>query len=161
MVVWLIEDCNLIITVITLIATCAGCHTTELLLSCPPGQLLVVHSAIFRHAGAGVTLNCSARTQHSARITPELGLDTGTRVSSGSGDRDIRRAVTRRCSGYSRGEDCKFSLLLDVAESEVWGGGLVTVVHTCVSSNQIRNNCHANNQVYFNSFSENIQIFSS
>ena len=44
-------------------------------------------------------------------------VDTVTRV--GAGVRDIRRAVTRRCSGYSRGEECKFSLLLDVAESEV------------------------------------------
>ena len=139
---------------INLITICAGCHTTELSLSCPMGQLLVVHSATFRHAGAGATLNCSARTQHSTFITSEMVLDMGT----SSGDRDIRRAVTRRCSGYSRGEDCKFSLLLDVSESEVWGGGLVTIVHTCVSSNQIRNNCHENNQVNFQIYSKPILL---
>ena len=54
---------------------------------------------------------------------------------------DIRQAVTRRCSGYTRGEDCKFSLLLDVAESEVWGGGLVTISHTCVNTEDIVTEC--------------------
>ena len=47
----------------------------------------------------------------------------------------------RRCSGYSSGEECKFSLLLDVVESEVWGGGLVTILHTCLSTNNIRQDC--------------------
>ena len=47
----------------------------------------------------------------------------------------------RRCSGYSRGEECKFSLLLDVGESEVWGGGLVTISHTCVNTGNIITEC--------------------
>ena len=47
----------------------------------------------------------------------------------------------RRCSGYTRGEDCKFSLLLDVVESEVWGGGLVSISHTCVHTTNIRQDC--------------------
>ena len=54
----------------------------------------------------------------------------------------------RRCSGYSSGEECKFSLLLDVVESEVWGGGLVTILHTCQATRNIRQDCqHDNNQV--------------
>ena len=40
-----------------------GCHTTELLLSCPPGTMLVTQAASF--ALSGTKLNCSARTQHS------------------------------------------------------------------------------------------------
>ena len=47
----------------------------------------------------------------------------------------------RRCSGYSSGEECKFSLLLDVVESEVWGGGLVTVLHSCLDTKNIRQDC--------------------
>ena len=47
----------------------------------------------------------------------------------------------RRCSGYSRGEECKFSLLLDVVESEVWGGGLVTISHICVNTGDIVTEC--------------------
>ena len=47
----------------------------------------------------------------------------------------------RRCSGYSRGEECKFSLLLDVGESEVWGGGLVTISHICVNTGDIVTEC--------------------
>ena len=54
---------------------------------------------------------------------------------------DIRRFVTRRCSGYSGGEECKFSLLLDVVESEVWGGGLVTILHSCLHTENIRQDC--------------------
>ena len=54
---------------------------------------------------------------------------------------DIRMFVTRRCSGYSSGEECKFSLLLDVVESETWGGGLVTISHTCSHTNNIRQDC--------------------
>ena len=54
---------------------------------------------------------------------------------------DIRRFVTRRCSGYSSGEECKFSLLLDVVESEVWGGGLVTILHSCLHTTNIRQDC--------------------
>lgn len=54
----------------------------------------------------------------------------------------------RRCSGYSRGEECKFSLLLDVGESEVWGGGLVTISHTCVNTENIVTECgNTDNQV--------------
>ena len=54
----------------------------------------------------------------------------------------------RRCSGYSRGEECKFSLLLDVGESEVWGGGLVTILHSCLDTKNIRQDCqHDVNQV--------------
>ena len=61
---------------------------------------------------------------------------------------DIRRFVTRRCSGYSSGEECKFSLLLDVVESEVWGGGLVTILHSCLHTENIRQDCqHDVNQV--------------
>ena len=48
----------------------------------------------------------------------------------------------RRCSGYSSGEECKFSLLLDVVESEVWGGGLVSISHTCVHTTNIRQDCN-------------------
>ena len=40
-----------------------GCHTTELLLSCPPGTMLVTQAASF--AVSDTKLNCSARTQHS------------------------------------------------------------------------------------------------
>ena len=50
----------------------------------------------------------------------------------------------RRCSGYSSGEECKFSLLLDVVESEVWGGGLVTILHTCQATRNIRQDCSSN-----------------
>ena len=59
----------------------------------------------------------------------------------------------RRCSGYSRGEECKFSLLLDVGESEVWGGGLVTISHTCVNTDNIVTECgNTDNQVTFIGF---------
>ena len=59
----------------------------------------------------------------------------------------------RRCSGYSRGEECKFSLLLDVGESEVWGGGLVTISHTCVNTENIVTECgDTDKQVTANGF---------
>ena len=109
-----------------------GCHTTELLLSCPPGEMVIIHSASFTSSRA--KLNCSQVTRHSQRV------DTVSRAVR-EGDSDIRRFVTRRCSGYSSGEECKFSLLLDVVESEVWGGGLVAITHTCVNTNTIRQTC--------------------
>ena len=61
----------------------------------------------------------------------------------------------RRCSGYSRGEECKFSLLLDVEESNVWGDGLVNILHKCVPHTNIHNNCdnHRNQvEVFFKIF---------
>ena len=116
-----------------------GCHTTELLLSCPPGEMVIIHSASFTSSRA--KLNCSQVTRHSQRV------DSVSRAVR-EGDSDIRRFVTRRCSGYSSGEECKFSLLLDVVESEVWGGGLVTIIHTCLTTRNIRQDCqHDINQV--------------
>ena len=92
------------------------------MLSCPPGNLLVIHSALFSPA-PGPSLNCSRHTAHSSALTSDDGLlTTGAPPGTAHAQTDIRQAVTRRCSGYTRGEDCKFSLLLDVAESEVWGG---------------------------------------
>ena len=99
----------------------SGCHSTELVLSCPPGNLMVIHSALFSPA-PGPSLNCSHHTAHSSALTSDNGLTSGAPPGTAHAHTDIRQAVTRRCSGYSRGEDCKFSLLLDVAESEVWGG---------------------------------------
>ena len=116
----------------------AGCHSTELLLSCPPDQLLIVHSASFHHHSS--TLNCSKHTRHSASSRLE-------EIHIRSPARDIRRHVTRRCSGYSRGEDCKFSLLLDVDDGEVLGPGLVNIVHTCVRSGDLVTQCNSRNQV--------------
>ena len=56
----------------------------------------------------------------------------------------------RRCSGYSRGEECKFSLLLDVEESNLWGDGLVNILHKCVPATNIHKHCDNRvNQVYF------------
>ena len=82
----------------------------------------MIHSALFSAApGPGLSLNCSRHTAHSSPLTSDALLTTGDLRPPGAST-DIRQAVTRRCSGYQSGEDCKFSLLLDVAESEVWGG---------------------------------------
>ena len=97
--------------------------------------MLIIHSAHFTPSNN--KLNCSSITTHSSRGT-EVGERTGSR---GDLRADIRKFVTRRCSGYSSGEECKFSLLLDVVESEVWGGGLVAITHTCVNTNTIRQTC--------------------
>ena len=94
--------------------------------------MLIIHSAHF--SSSRHKLNCSDVTRHSVRVARLE--ETGRKV-----DRDIRRFVTRRCSGYSSGEECKFSLLLDVEESEVWGGGLVTISHSCVHTSNIRHDC--------------------
>ena len=40
-----------------------GCHTTELLLSCPPTQMVIIHSATFSPTRQRV--NCSQITRHS------------------------------------------------------------------------------------------------
>ena len=81
----------------------------------------MIHSALFSPA-PGPSLNCSRHTAHSSALTTDNVLTTGAPPGSAHAHTDIRQAVTRRCSGYRRGEECKFSLLLDVAESEVWGG---------------------------------------
>ena len=94
--------------------------------------MLIIHSAHF--SSSRDKLNCSDVTRHSVRVARLE--ETGRKV-----DRDIRRFVTRRCSGYSSGEECKFSLLLDVEESEVWGGGLVSISHSCVHTSNIRQDC--------------------
>ena len=80
----------------------------------------MIHSALFSPA-PGPSLNCSRHTAHSSALTTDNVLTTGAPPHMHA-HTDIRQAVTRRCSGYRRGEECKFSLLLDVAESEVWGG---------------------------------------
>ena len=84
------------------------------------------------------SLNCSAHTTHSAAARPALAQVSGRAATR---SRDIRRAVARRCSGYTRGDSCSFSLLLDAAEAEVWGGGLVTVVHTCLPATSLHSAC--------------------
>ena len=109
---------------------------------------MIIHSAQF--SPSTNKLNCSSVTQHSQRggreeEEKEGGQRRGVRADPRV---DIRRFVSRRCSGYSSGEECKFSLLLDVVESEVWGGGLVTILHTCQATRNIRQDCqHDNNQV--------------
>ena len=108
---------------------------------------MVIHSALFSPA-PGPSLNCSHHTAHSSALTSDNGLTSGAPPGTAHAQTDIRQAVTRRCSGYSRGEDCKFSLLLDVVESETWGGGLVTISHTCSHTKNIRQDCQQdNNQV--------------
>ena len=42
-----------------------GCHRTELSLSCPAGEMLIIHSAHFTPSTN--KLNCSSITQHSQR----------------------------------------------------------------------------------------------
>ena len=97
--------------------------------------MLIVHSAKF--SPSNNKLNCSSITRHS-QATSEV---VESRRSRNVLREDIRRFVNRRCSGYSSGEECKFSLLLDVVESEVWGGGLVTITHSCLHTRDIRADC--------------------
>ena len=106
-----------------------GCHSTELVLRCPADRVLVVVSAQFSpHTTHSHTrLNCSHNTAHSQAAE-------GVVLRPGERDRDIRQALNRRCSGYSRGEECRFSLLLDQAAAPSWGEGLVTVWHRCVAN---------------------------
>ena len=133
-----------------------GCHTTELLLSCPPGQLLVIQSAAFQPSSDGSALNCSGNTLHSSPWLTRGGgghFRSGTRgggvhFRSGTrGTRDIRRHVTSRCSGYSRGEECKFSMLLDVVDGDMLGPGMVSILHSCVDSRNILTQCQPRNKV--------------
>ena len=42
----------------------AGCHTTELQLSCPASAMILIEAATFSPTGA--RLNCSAHTRHSS-----------------------------------------------------------------------------------------------
>ena len=56
--------------------------------------------------------NCSARLLHS--------LEVSSLPPSLQGSRDLRRALNRRCSGYTGGRDCKFSLLLDQVRREIF-----------------------------------------
>ena len=102
-----------------------GCRATELRLRCPADHLLVVEAAVFHPLppSPSISYNCSARLLHSSPVSslpPSL---------SSSATLDIRRALNRRCSGYSSGEECKFCLLLDQPESRGWGDGLAEVWH--------------------------------
>lgn len=102
-----------------------GCRATELRLRCPADHLLVVEAALFHPLppSPSISYNCSARLLHSSPVSslpPSL---------SSSATLDIRRALNRRCSGYSSGEECKFCLLLDQPESRGWGDGLAEVWH--------------------------------
>ena len=116
-----------------------GCPDTELLIRCPPDQMLLVHSARFIPAmwagaeGSG-TQHCSSLTKHSQTLEGEV-------IRYSSEGRDIRQALNRRCSGYSSGEECKFSLLLDQPESRSWGEGWVEVWHKCVPQGNITTKC--------------------
>ena len=62
-------------------------------------------------------------------------------IKDRQGDKDIRQALNRRCSGYSNGEECKFSLLLDQPESRSWGEGWVKTWHKCVNQESITTRC--------------------
>ena len=62
-------------------------------------------------------------------------------TQNSQGARDIRQALNRRCSGYTNGEACKFSLLLDQPESRSWGEGWVEIWHKCVDQDSITTRC--------------------
>ncbi|XP_023336158.1 uncharacterized protein LOC111707306 [Eurytemora carolleeae] len=110
----------------------AGCHTTELQLSCDSG-LLVIEGAIFRSTGTQTLLNCSGIEQHSRQ--------DGSRFHLLQGDLDIHRELNRRCSGFSAATDCRFNLLLDSLASKAWGPGIVEVWHRCVPNKLIQKKC--------------------
>ena len=110
-----------------------GCQATEIRLVCPPHQLLVIQAAQFTLARQP-QLNCSSLTRHS-QPTHMAGVE---QVDRG---RNIRQDLNRRCSGYSSGEECRFSLLLDVPESLSWGEGWVEVWHRCVDQDKITTKC--------------------
>ena len=116
-----------------------GCQATELRLVCPPHQLLVIQAAQFTLARQA-QLNCSSLTRHSQPLHM-------TGVEQGDRGRDIRQDLNRRCSGYSSGEECRFSLLLDVPESLSWGEGWVEVWHRCVDQDKITTKCGVVEQV--------------
>ena len=103
-----------------------GCRATELRLRCPADHLLVVEAAVFHPLppSPSISYNCSARLLHSSPVS-----SLPPSLSSSSATLDIRRALNRRCSGYSSGEECKFCLLLDQPESRGWGDGLAEVWH--------------------------------
>ena len=113
-----------------------GCQTTELLLVCPVKEVVVVESG--RYTTAMARQNCSARTMHSVPVEEVVIQRTG---------RDITQALNRRCSGYSSGEECRFSLLLDLPQSRRWGGGWVEVWHRCVPQENITTTCGVVRQV--------------
>ena len=124
-----------------------GCQSTELRLACPAHKVLIVESAHFSPAqwtlAPGLTkLNCSSQTQHSAATEGEVIIEHKRDV------RDIRQALNRRCSGYSSGEECKFSLLLDQPESLSWGEGWVEILHKCVDQGHITTKCGRVRQVH-------------
>ena len=113
----------------------AGCHSTELRLLCPQNHMLVAEAGRFVPAPIHTRLNCSARTRHSQVVDRPV-------VGSGRiGDRDLRQAINRRCSGFSNGEECRFSLHLDSPESRSWGPGLVELWHRCVPRQLIHTQC--------------------
>ena len=115
-----------------------GCHSTELVLRCPARRVLVTVAAQFIPAMHHTRLNCSHNTLHSQAGTGLVITDTGT---------DISQALNRRCSGYSSGEECRFSLLLDLPQSLAWGEGWVKVWHRCVDQDKITTRCGTVRQV--------------
>ena len=117
-----------------------GCQSTELLLRCPADKVIIVESAEFspatwNHAQYTTRLNCSSHTKHSQPSQGEV------IIKDRDGDKDIRQSLNRRCSGYSNGEECKFSLLLDQPESRSWGEGWVEILHKCVDQENITTKC--------------------
>ena len=111
-----------------------GCHSTELVLRCPAMRVLVPVAAQFIPALHHTRLNCSHNTLHSQAETGLVIANTGT---------DISQAINSRCSGYSSGEECRFSLLLDLPQSLAWGEGWVSVWHRCVHQDKITTRCGA------------------
>ena len=66
-----------------------GCHSTELSLSCPAGEMLIIHSAHFTPSNN--KLNCSSITRHS-QVGREVGETRRSRQSEALQVRDL--AVT-------------------------------------------------------------------
>ena len=117
-----------------------GCQSTELRLKCSAHKVLIIESALFSPAHWNPAqfikkLNCSSQTKHSEAV------ERGVVIKAGAGAKDIRQALNRRCSGYSSGEECKFSLLLDQPEARNWGEGWVEVWHKCVEQENMTTKC--------------------
>ena len=91
-----------------------GCDRTELVLSCPKNTMLLIVSASFSPQ-LEHKLNCTDYSFNSEQIF----MHNNNRVL-GEDRKDLRRALNRRCSGYS-GEECRFSLLLDQPEARLLG----------------------------------------
>ena len=78
-----------------------GCQSTELRLKCPAHKVLIIESALFSPAHWNPVqfikkLNCSSQTKHSEAA------EGGVILKPMPGDKDMRQALNRRCSGNQR-----------------------------------------------------------